>query len=325
MNRTDRLLAIILELQRHGQRRAEDLAATFATSKRTIYRDIEALSESGVPIAAMTGQGYTLMEGYFLPPLMFTADEATMLLLGADLMAQNFDAHYRAVAQSAAAKIDGALPERRRAEVRYLQSSLFFHQHSSVTNPQVAQCLQQLRRAVIERRRVQFQYYARWSATEQAKQPSSELRTVDPYGLAFIDGVWYLVAFDHARSARRNFRLDRLEKLALQRQTFERAANFQFTYDTEQAVRSLTVRLCFGPQVARWVRENRSFFTTAEEETAAGLLVTLQVRQIDELLQWVVGWGSQVRVLEPETLRLRVREEAKKMLAMYDSITQSTN
>src|SRR5215475_1446884 len=88
MNRTDRLLAIILELQGKGRQRAEDLAATFETSKRTIYRDIQALGEAGVPVVSIPGLGYSLMKGYFLPPLSFSTDEATMLILGSDLMAQ---------------------------------------------------------------------------------------------------------------------------------------------------------------------------------------------------------------------------------------------
>lgn len=72
MNKTDRLLAIVLELQRKGVVRAEDLAASFETSTRTIYRDIQALSEAGVPIVGATGVGYSLMDGYFLPPVSFT-------------------------------------------------------------------------------------------------------------------------------------------------------------------------------------------------------------------------------------------------------------
>ena len=90
MNRTDRLLAIVLELQGKGRQRAEDLAGTFETSKRTIYRDISALGQAGVPLISVPGRGYALMKGYFLPPLSFRADEATMLLLGSDFMAQNF-------------------------------------------------------------------------------------------------------------------------------------------------------------------------------------------------------------------------------------------
>ena len=126
MNRTDRLLAIVLELQRKGARRAEDLAATFETSKRTIYRDIQALCESGVPVVAQPGVGYSLVEGYFLPPVSFSVDEATMLLLGADSAAQNFDAQYRDAAASAGRKIEAVLSEKLRGEVEYLRGNIAF-------------------------------------------------------------------------------------------------------------------------------------------------------------------------------------------------------
>src|SRR5579859_2176899 len=126
MNKTDRLLAIVLELQGKGRQRAEDLARTFEISKRTIYRDIEALCEAGVPLLSIPGRGYSLLEGYFLPPLTFTTEEAAMLLLGSDCMAENFDAQYRNAAHSASRKIASVLPEPLRADVAYLQNSIHF-------------------------------------------------------------------------------------------------------------------------------------------------------------------------------------------------------
>src|SRR5215472_860315 len=101
MNRTDRLFAIVLELQRHRQRRAEDLAATFEVHPRTIYRDMQALSQSGIPIIAIQKKGYSLPPGYFLPPLHFTSVEALLLALGCEVMAHAFDDQYRAAAETA--------------------------------------------------------------------------------------------------------------------------------------------------------------------------------------------------------------------------------
>src|SRR5579859_2331703 len=124
MNRTDRLLAVVLELQGKGWQRAEDLAATFECSRRTIYRDLQALGQAGVPLVSVPGRGYSLMEGYFLPPLSFTTDEAAMLLLGGELMTQRFDAQYRDAADSARRKIAAVLPERLRAEVGALRESI---------------------------------------------------------------------------------------------------------------------------------------------------------------------------------------------------------
>src|SRR5262249_21369000 len=144
MNRTDRLLAIVLELQARGKQRAEDLAATFEVGKRTIYRDIQALCEAGVPIISTPGQGYVLLEGYFLPPLRFTPDEALILLLGGDVMANSFDAEYRAAAQSATRKIAAALPEPLRDEVRSLQESIRYVGDSGRERPHEAALLRQL-------------------------------------------------------------------------------------------------------------------------------------------------------------------------------------
>ena len=110
MNRIDRLLAIVLQLQAKRRQRAEDLAATFEVSKRTIYRDMLALAESGVPLISEPGKGYSLVEGYFLPPLSFSTDEALMLLIGSDFAAQNFDAQYHSAALTANRKISAVLP-----------------------------------------------------------------------------------------------------------------------------------------------------------------------------------------------------------------------
>src|SRR5258708_29035499 len=171
MNRTDRLLAIVLELQGRRHARAEDLAAVFETSKRTIYRDISALGQAGVPLISTPGRCYSLMEGYFLPPLSFTTDEATLLLLGGDVMAQSFDAQYRAAAQSASRKIAGVLPEKLRSEVRSLRETITFGHEGNGLRPDAAAKLQQLRRAILAPTTVRFRYFARHSAAA-AHQPT---------------------------------------------------------------------------------------------------------------------------------------------------------
>src|SRR5579871_3320902 len=118
MNRMDRLFAILLQLQARGQQRAQDLAAGFEVSIRTIYRDMQALSEAGVPVVALPGQGYGLTEGYFLPPLMFTALEAGSLVLGAEYVAGAMGEPFRAAAESAQAKLSNALTAEGRRELR---------------------------------------------------------------------------------------------------------------------------------------------------------------------------------------------------------------
>jgi predicted DNA-binding transcriptional regulator YafY len=311
MNRTDRLLAIVLELQAAGKRRAEDLAATFEVGKRTIYRDIQALCEAGVPVISTPGQGYSLLEGYFLPPLRFSPDEALILLLGSDAMAQSFDAEYRAAAQSAGRKIAGALPASLRDEVRSLQDSMRFVADSAGERPEQAGHLRQLRRAILGRHSVRFGYYARHS---QDGRGAHSTRTADPYGLVHVDGGWHLVAFCHLRQDIRHFRVERMDDLAVLPQTFIRPAGFTLEQREGDTARTLMVRALFDQSAAYWVRESRSFFTVAEQPHGNGLLVTLRVRHEDDVLQWLLGWGSHVRVLEPASLRARLAAEAEQML-----------
>jgi predicted DNA-binding transcriptional regulator YafY len=315
MNRTDRLLAIVLELQGRGRQRAEDLAATFETSKRTIYRDIQALCESGVPIISVPGQGYSLMPGYFLPPLSFTTEEATMLLLGSDFMAQNFDAQYRNAAQSASRKIESVLPERLRDDVDYLQHNIRFISAGSSGSPAEHEKLQLLRRAIIERHTINFCYHTRHGHVKEGMQTS---RDADPYGLIYLSNTWNLVAYCHLRQDRRNFRLDRMDNVTILPRTFQRSPAIKFQYDRERDhQRSIVVRALFDQTIARWVRENRFFFTTDIEETPQGLLVTLSVRQENDVVQWLLGWGRHVQVLEPLSLRRLLAEEATAMLHHY--------
>ena len=314
MNRTDRLLAIILELQAQGQLRAEDLAAIFETSKRTIYRDMQALAEAGVPIVSMTGQGYSLVEGYFLPPLRFSTEEAIMLLLGSGSIAHSFDEHFRRAAASAGRKIEAVLPEPLRAEVREVQDSVMLIVDAA--NELESELLRQLRRAILERRRVRFRYYTR------SHEGAAQMREADPYGLVNFGGAWYLVAHDHLRHDLRHFRLERMETMALLDRHFARPPDFRMEPADLERDRPLVVRVIFDHDVARWVREARNFFVVQEEDTPEGLLVTLRVREADEIVPWLLSWGGRMRVLEPAELRRRLIDGAQAILEKNSPFSQ---
>ena len=305
---------MVLELQERRKCRAEDLAAIFEISKRTVYRDIQALCEAGVPIIGEAGEGYSLAEGYFLPPLSFTADEGAMLLLGSDVMAQSFDAEYRAAAQAAGRKIAGVLPDRLREEVEHLRTSIRFITPSALANGEQERTLQQLRRAIFKHQTVRFNYFAR--------RGENSVRDADPYALIHVMGAWLLVAYCHTRKDVRTFRLSRIEKLVVQPRLFTIRPDFDmkkhFAKHQEIAPSErLVARVLFDHEIARWVKESYTFFLIGSEETADGLVLTFGLREERDILQWVLGWGRHARVLEPESLRRMVAEEAKAMTRVY--------
>jgi predicted DNA-binding transcriptional regulator YafY len=310
MNRTDRLLAIVLELQGRGRRRAEDLAATFETSKRTIYRDITALCEAGVPIVATPGLGYSLTPGYFLPPLSFTAPEATLLLLGAEVMAGSFDTLYRRVAEAAGRKIEAVLPEQARDEARYLRDAIVFIRPAAAHEAAEA-LLPLIRACILERRRLRFRYFAPGADTAPAP------READPYGLAHYAGAWYMTGYAPARRAVRRFRIDRMEDVTALAETFSRPPGFAIRQGEAEDGRTVVVRALLDPAVARQAREAPSFYQVAAEPRAEGLLITLRVRDETDAVRWLLGWGAAVRAVEPDSLRARMAAEAEAMARNY--------
>jgi len=306
-------LAIVLELQRKGAQRAEDLAATFETSKRTIYRDVQALCESGVPIVAQAGVGYSLFEGYFLPPVSFSADEATMLLLGSKLVADHFDTQSGEVSQSASRKIEAVLSDEMRGEVNYLRESIAFVAPRTLASGASAKFLPTLRRAIIERKTIRFHYHTRYSMD---RSQAKKTRDADPYGLVHYGDAWYLNAFCHLRHEVRQFRLDRMSDLQLLDRTFIRPVTYKMAPPKEDT-REVTARVFFNEDAAPWVRESRPYYITAMEDLPDGLLVTMKAHAEAELVPWLLSWGEQVEVIEPDSLKRLMADEAKKIYEKY--------
>jgi predicted DNA-binding transcriptional regulator YafY len=315
MNKTDRLLAIVLELQRRGVLRAEDLADTFETSVRTIYRDMQALSEAGVPIVGAPGQGYSLMEGYFLPPVSFTVEEAVTLLIGTDMVEHKFDSDYGRTAKAAQGKIEAILsdPIRREAtRVRTMIRLLAVGEEAS--GKREKDCMETLRRAILQEQKVSFFYSKKMPGTDGKRQG---VRVVAPYGLVLILGAWVLIAHCDLRNEIRHFRLSRMSDLVILEDRFEPMPDFNLHEYKPPDDRNIYVRIRADREIADRIMETNYFFMEAAEDRPEGLIVTYRVRQPEEILQWILGWGADVVVLEPESLRERVRAEAEKIVKRY--------
>jgi predicted DNA-binding transcriptional regulator YafY len=308
VNRTDRLVAVLLELQARGQDelRAEDLARRFEVSVRTIYRDLEALSESGVPLLATPGKGYRLMEGYFLPPLAFTATEAALLVLGGEFVRQRVDAELRGPAEDALRKLAAILPEDRRQSVDRWRRELLFPRPGQRPDPGLAR----LRRAIQERRVVRLLYHA-------FRRAQPEAREVEPISLVYLGERWQLAGYCRLRRGPRLFRLDRIDQLEVLAERFPLDARHVVPAPSEGEdwrTSAPEARLRFDPAVERWARERQPFVFLREEVDADGSSVFVYaIREEQQLLPWLLSWGTGVEVLHPPWLRARLAAEAQRI------------
>ncbi len=306
MNRTDRLMAILLELQARGLARAEDLAQHFEVSVRTVYRDLEALSESGVPLVATPGKGYQLMDGYFLPPLAFTATEAALLVLGGEFIKRRVDLELQQAAATALQKLHGVLPQDRREAVSRWQNELQF---SSIALASNDPRLTDLRAAVQEHRVLRLRYHA-------FRRAKPEDREVEPITMIYFGERWHLGAYCRLRQGPRLFRLDRIDSYAVREERFtldERHSLPRYSEDWKNEAPEARVR--FEPAVERWVRERQPFTFVREERDDLGAVFVYAIRNEDDLVRWLMGWGASAEVLSPPTLHARLAAEVWRMLS----------
>ncbi|MDJ0761562.1 MAG: YafY family protein [Myxococcota bacterium] len=209
MRRADRLFQIIQILRSRRLITARYLSEQLEVSERTIYRDINDLVCSGVPIRGEAGVGYALEKGFDLPPLMFTSEEIEALTLGARIVRSWADPHLARAAREALDKIEMVLPQKLKGRID--QMPLFAVNFTP--NAQVAERLFQLREAVREKRKVALLY------TDAKAKPSQ--RVVHPLCLTFFAPDWMLAAWCELRGAFRNFRIDRMEQIVIRDEPFQ--------------------------------------------------------------------------------------------------------
>ncbi|MEQ1510764.1 MAG: YafY family protein [Sphingopyxis sp.] len=197
--RADRLLALLELLRGRPVSTAANLAAALEVSIRTVYRDIDALVATGVPVRGEAGVGYILEAGYHLPPLNLTAEEAEALALGARVLATWSDGSVAAKAAAALAKIRAVLPTSGQAGID--QDVFWAPQWVERQAPKVD--LLKLKRAAQGRRVLMIEY--------EALNGARTNRTVRPLSINFFGPVWLLVAWCELADDFRCFRLDRID------------------------------------------------------------------------------------------------------------------
>lgn len=316
-NRTERLFSLILLLQSRPSMTSADLARHFGVSRRTIFRDLRALSESGVPLTYAEGGGYEILEGYQLPPLMLTAREAATLLVGTEFMKLQPDASLRKDAGQVALKIEQVLPREVQAYVERLRRSTVIDPFllATVEEPDTEQDGRwyELSEAVARQKSVLMEYYVQ-SRDEVTR------RTVNPLGLVFYSDHWNLIAFDQLRQDIRNFRLDNIRSMRVLNERFEIPPGFDLqAHIEERGERTATLRivLAFDPKAFRFAR--RGIPARIEEETMVDgrVRIVFYFENLDYVARWLLRYGTGAQVLEPAELQTKLRHLALEVADTY--------
>jgi predicted DNA-binding transcriptional regulator YafY len=294
-----------------------------ASLERRFERDKATLRELGVPLkfeaeGELGGAGYVLpRESYFLPRMQLSPSEAAILALAGRFLLTGAAGPVSDALRSALRKLqfDSPIPGqiRETAEEHFL-----FHRLGAPDDVQEQANLRQLTTAVLNRRAVQFSYYA-------IGNDRLERRTVEPYGIGFSNGHWYLVANDRARKDIRVFRADRIRgavarlRLDSLQPEYELPSGFRVQDHVGvppwlfgKATRT-AVRVRFDADVAFMVRLRPTPGDRWEERPDGAAILTRQATHLDSLLHWVLGFGHHAEALDPPEFRRRVAEALRAM------------
>ena len=313
MNRTDRLVAMVMFLQGRRLVRARELAEHFSVTERTIYRDMAALGESGVPMAGEAGVGYSLLKGYHLPPVMFTSEEASALFVGGGMVRQFTDPSLHGPVAAALDKLRAVLPRDRQDQVeRLVRQTVIVGRPAGAAGEQLPMLLP-VQQGVVQRRVLRLAYHGR-------ERDAATERDVEPLGIIFQDDAWSLVAWCRLRQDLRQFRVDRIKRLELRGETFAPRAEFSLRRYLEESGRradTFPARIWIADSALERARRE-SYATLIEEKRRdGGTEFSLYTWSLRWLAHWMLSFGERGEAVAPAELRRIVRTEAAKLVERH--------
>lgn len=304
MNRLDRLTAILTQLQSRRLLRANEIAERFGVSLRTIYRDMRALEEAGVPIIGEAGQGYALVDGYRLPPVMFTREEALSFLVAEKVIEKVVDKESARNFQSALYKIKSVLRQTEKEVMEQMSSHIEVRRRNSLQGEGKEQVLKSLLESLSENRLIEICY-----TTFVEEQTTTRL--LEPLGVYFAFEQWYLIAFCRLRQDYRTFRLDRINGLKVLEEKYksEHPSLQAYLEKIEQEENLSKVIIKTKKKMVKYLQSqmyNQGFVMKEEKDDM--VLLTFMTSSLEGFLRWIIMLADQVTIIQPQQLKADLKE-----------------
>lgn len=312
MNRIDRVTAILIQLQSRRVVKAQDIAERFEISLRTVYRDIATLQEAGVPIVGEAGVGYSIMDGYRLPPVMFTKEEAMAFLTAEKLIEKLTDASTRESYLSAMYKVKAVL---RSTEKDYLET---INEHIKVIgnpylpkNDNSANPLQSILKSISEKQVLNIDYF-----TNHSQEKNN--RNIEPVGVFYLGNHWHLVAFCQLRNDYRNFRTDRISQIHFTGQTFRQEhpslKNYLKQISKEKELQTVIIKV--EKEVVKYLGDQKFYNGFVSQRESKGKYeMTFLTGSLEGFSRWFMMFGDRAEIVTPSALKDRIKKISETILS----------
>lgn len=306
MNRIDRISAILIQLQSRRVVKAGDIAGRFNISLRTVYRDIKTLEEAGVPLVGEAGVGYSLADGYRLPPVMFTREEAVAFLTAEKLVEKLTDHSNGESYKSAMYKIKSVLRSSEKDFLEHLDKHievLQTRQQRKTPQPNL-NLLQTILKSISENKVITIHYFTYY------RQESSD-RNIEPVGVFYLDNYWHLIAWCHLRNDYRDFRLDRIQKISFTDECYRHKHITLKEYLENQYenhdLHPVTIQV--DKNAAKYLGEQKYYNGFISESNKGEYVEMFFLTAFPEgFARWFLMFGDHATIIRPESLKKRVED-----------------
>lgn len=307
LKKLDRVTAILTQLQSKPIVRAQDLAKKFDVSLRTIYRDVKTLENAGIPIIGEAGSGYSLMEGYKLPPVMFTKEEVLSFITAEKLMQkflhQSLGNHF----QTAMEKVRSVLKYSDRALIENIEKQIDIYNYQAKTEDTIKNIIPAILESIAEKRQIILEY--------KTVDEKISTRTIEVVGVFFEFNFWYIIAYCTLRNDFRQFRIDRILKLTKTENPFLQEYGQINDYRKQPNGNKTTVKLLVEKKITGHLINSKKYYGLIEEtETEKGIEMTFETEWIDEgFPRWLITFADYAEIIEPEFLKTSMKKLINKM------------
>ncbi|NOG46026.1 MAG: YafY family transcriptional regulator [Calditrichaeota bacterium] len=304
MNRINRVSSILIKLQSQRVVRAKEIADMFSISLRTVYRDIRTLEEAGIPILSEAGVGYSIMKGYFLPPVMFTHDEAVALLTAKKFVEKMADNTINSAYSNAMLKIKSVLKMPEKDSLENLDPRIeVIRRPEDLGIKYNDETYQTILKSISQKQIINISYIA-------GKDDNLTERNIEPVGVLYGDDHWYTIAFCHLRNGYRNFRLDRIKHISLTDNIFEidhpTLKEYLQQVSDERQLQSVTV--AFNNEVVQYTDRQKYYFGFVDLEVREDkTTMTFLTNQLDEMAHWLLMFTDKIEIISPQILSQKIK------------------
>jgi predicted DNA-binding transcriptional regulator YafY len=319
MNRIDRVSAILIQLQSRRVVKAIDIAERFGISLRTVYRDVKTLEEAGIPIIGEAGVGYSIMDGYRLPPVMFTREEATAFLTAEKFVEKMTDVSTTEHHKSAMYKIRAILKTSEKNLLEDIDNKIAVlksHHQMRVDNKDH---IQTLLNSIAQKKVINIDYFANHSQ-EHTK------RDIEPIGIFYKDAYWHLIAYCRMRNDYRDFRVDRISHVRITEKHFDSKHPTLKDYIAqtakEQELDLVIIRVDKSVYAHLEYQKYYSGFIS-EKKIGDQIEMTFLTMSLEAFARWFMMFGDKAEIICPDSLKESVSNIAAAIAQRNLQLTNS--